>query len=31
MSYIADNWESFMAILNMIGLFVINARKANKK
>lgn len=27
MTYLADNWDSIMAILNMIGLLVIGAKK----
>lgn len=27
MSYLAENWDSIMAILNMIGLLVIGSKK----
>jgi len=30
MSFLAQNWDSIMTILNMVGLLVLNKTKASK-
>jgi len=30
MSFLANNWETIMTLLNAFGLVLVNSRKANK-
>lgn len=30
MSWLADNWDAIMTILNTVGLLIVTKKKANK-